>query len=158
MPDSAAPSTPHAVDVELDSDQRLMVVLLLRPAVIRGSWTGYSSDRVDAVEVVLDVRPSRGARRGAGRRGAKHRPCPTRPRHPLRTRSPWSWTCDSFDVERNIGCARLGMPKLGWGGDRRVIHGARGSNLLQDYTQPDPHYTTRRTQMRPPVIRSPSRS
>ena len=51
MPDSAAPSTPHAVDVELDSDQRLMVLLLLRPAVIRGSWWCCCSDRVDAVEV-----------------------------------------------------------------------------------------------------------
>ena len=84
MPDSAAPSTPHAVDVELvhedaveaaayrtssgldglligvedvdavdvelDSDQRLMVVVLLRPAVIRGSWWWWCSDRVDAVE------------------------------------------------------------------------------------------------------------
>jgi hypothetical protein len=50
MPDSAAPSTPHAVDVELDSDQRLMVLLLLRPAVIRGSWWWWCSDRVDAVE------------------------------------------------------------------------------------------------------------
>jgi hypothetical protein len=48
---------PHAVDVELDSDQRLMVLLLgrrgagpLRPAVIRGSWWWWCSDRVDAVE------------------------------------------------------------------------------------------------------------
>ena len=48
---SSACEDVDAVDLELDSDQRLaMVEVLLRPAVIRGSWWWWCSDRVDAVE------------------------------------------------------------------------------------------------------------
>ena len=124
-PTRPRPSTPHAVAVE--------DAVAVEPPNESLRWSHFE-DAVGGSGGPPSLSPprtcGRGRRGGRGRarlggrgRGAKHRVRPTRPRHPRRTRSPWSspwcrspWSAvDAVDVERNIGCARLG----------RAIHGAR---------------------------------